>query len=116
LIAETASGKRSAPSVPVEAHTAQKKSQSPPTNIRFRPLHDSGSVLVEWTPAEEGEDGDISVNTLLHYLLFFKGYKIAYTDTSENAPDDEWKQVLIGHIFTSLFCRKKSAIEILLLL
>lgn len=60
LIAETASGKRSTPTLPVEAHTTEAKSQPAPTNIQLRALRDPGSVLVEWNL--DGENFDVTVS------------------------------------------------------
>lgn len=65
LIAETASGKRSPPTLPVEVHTAEAKLQPAPTNIQLRALRDPGSVLVEWgVPETDGEGFDVTVSFL----------------------------------------------------
>lgn len=68
MIAEVESGKRSPASLPIEAHTSEKKVQSPPTNIQLRSLRD-GAVLVEWTPADEGEQGEVTVS--FYFLKIF---------------------------------------------
>lgn len=68
MIAETVSGKRSSPSLPVEAHTAEQRVQQPPTNIQMRGLRDEGSVLVEWISPDEAEEGEVSVGFLFVFI------------------------------------------------
>ncbi|KAI6232755.1 hypothetical protein M3Y99_01000100 [Aphelenchoides fujianensis] len=76
---ETESGKRSAATLPVEAHTAEQPPEAAPHNLQLRPLRESGSVLVEWAPPDEGAHGRIT------------GYKLMYTDLSDEAPEEDWR-------------------------
>ncbi|KAI6242206.1 hypothetical protein M3Y99_00261700 [Aphelenchoides fujianensis] len=78
---ETESGKRSAATLPVEAHTAEQPPEAAPHNLQLRPLRESGSVLVEWAPPDEGAHGRIT------------GYKLMYTDLSDEAPEEDWRIV-----------------------
>ncbi|KAI6216371.1 Protein-tyrosine-phosphatase [Aphelenchoides besseyi] len=77
---ESSSGKRSPPTIPVEAHTAEQPHEAAPHNIQLRPLRESGSLLVEWTPPNENVHGRIT------------GYKLIYTDLSDEAPEEDWRQ------------------------